>query len=74
VEWSFDRSLQEHIQFWESLLFQPCDILRHPQGAMTCETACPFTGCGAHSAVMGDEALAHFYLLIPQTQQVPHLR
>jgi hypothetical protein len=48
---------------------QPCDILRHPQGAITCETIHPFTGCGAHSALMEDGGTGSFCLLIPQTQK-----
>jgi hypothetical protein len=34
---------------------------------MTCEATCPFTGCKAHSALMGMGALAHLSS-IPQTQ------
>jgi hypothetical protein len=36
---------------------------------MSFETACPFTGCCAHSALMGDGDTSSFCLLIPQTQQ-----
>jgi hypothetical protein len=49
--------------------YQPCGILRHPQGAMTCETVHPSTGCGAHSALTGDGGIGSSCLLIPQTQQ-----
>jgi hypothetical protein len=36
---------------------------------MTCETAHPFAGCRAHSALVGDGGTGSFCLLIPQTQQ-----
>jgi hypothetical protein len=53
---------------WKLPSFQSCGILRHPQRAISCEAACPFTEYGAHSALMGDEGTGSFYLLILQIQ------
>jgi hypothetical protein len=65
VDWSLNISLQECIHSSvKACAYQPCGILRHPQGAITCETTCPFTGCRAHSALMGDGGTGHFCLLI----------
>jgi hypothetical protein len=36
---------------------------------MTCETIYPFTGCAAHSALMGYGGTGSFCLPIAQTQQ-----
>jgi hypothetical protein len=57
-----------HTVLWKPLAYQPCGILRHLQGAITCETICPFTGCGAHRALTGDGGTGSFCFLIPQTQ------
>jgi hypothetical protein len=55
VEWPFNTSLGEHIHSsvkasWLSNLWH----FEASPGAMTCEAACPFTGCRAHSALMRD--------------------
>jgi hypothetical protein len=61
VEWSLNIALQEHIHSpVKASSYRPCVILRHPQGAITCETACPLTGCRAHSALVGDGATGSF--------------
>jgi hypothetical protein len=61
MEWSFDTSLQEHVY---SPVKAPClSALWHFEASpvvMTCEAMCPFAGCRAHSALMGEGALAHF--------------
>jgi hypothetical protein len=44
---------------WQPAAYRPCGILRHPR-CMTCEAACPFTGCRAHSALMGDGGIGSF--------------
>jgi hypothetical protein len=54
-------SLQEHIP--SSVKASCLSALWHFEaspGAVTCETACPFTGCRAHSALMGDGGTGSF--------------
>jgi hypothetical protein len=68
VEWSQHLCRNIYIVLQKPPAYQPFGILRHPQGAITCETIQPFTGCGAHSALMGTGGTGSFCLLILQTQ------
>jgi hypothetical protein len=54
-------------------------FLRHPHGAMMCETACIFTGYRAHSALMGDGGTGSFLSSDPPDPTeifvlIPHCR
>jgi hypothetical protein len=47
VKQSFNISLQEHIHSpMKASCLLACGILRHPQGAMTCEATCPLQDVG----------------------------
>jgi hypothetical protein len=73
VEWSLNMSLHEHIHSSSKKPpgYQPGGISRHPQGAMTCDATCPFTGYWAKSALMGDGGTGLFLSSDPQTQHCP---
>jgi hypothetical protein len=71
VQWSFNISLQNiYTVLQKPPAYQSCGIFRRPQGAMTCEGACPFTGYGAHSALKGDGGTGSFCLLIPRPKNI----
>jgi hypothetical protein len=51
--------------------YQPCAILRHPRGAMTCETVHSSIGCGATVLSWEMGALAHFVFWSPRPNKSP---
>jgi hypothetical protein len=59
---------------WKPPAYWPCGIFEASPGGHDWEATCPFAGCRAQVLSWGMGGLAHFCLLIPQTQQVLPLR